>query len=98
MGIEVSNDSICTTRVRNCMKELYTAEYYMPNIKNYKGFIYCAAGEKIQDAAESYFDGKYSKSIEEARASTDTHNCSFYYVEVTYFDDKIIKIVGEKYE
>jgi len=80
------------------MKTLYATDYEAPKTCVYWGYIVKGIDEEINDAVESYLIGKYSETLEDAKDSATGCEYEYYHVCVTYVDDDLIKILGERCE
>lgn len=84
------------------MQELYKSDYKEPESDVYVGFIVKDTNESIEDAVESYFEGKYCKTLKDAKTEAigdaSRPNPEFYHVCVTCIDGEITLILGDKHE
>ena len=79
------------------MKVLYTTDYKAPAERKYWGYVVKHPDESILEAVNAYSIGGYSETLKDAKKGTASDD-ECYHVCVTYMDDELIKITGEKHE
>lgn len=84
------------------MQELYKSDDIESVKREYTGWIVKSSVESIKEAVDSYYQGEYDKTLEEAKAMALCQppiiDPEFYYVEVTYVGYEIALIKGDKHE